>query len=139
MVITYEQRMGYDLFMDVIQNSDVQISATSDFKIASGSANLSQAIINRVRTMVGELDLHPYYGCRLPSLIGTTPNAFTLQLARQYIREALIQEPRVAEILSIDVTYSNSLKNELKIEVQVLPIETEEPLNIIWPFFITGE
>lgn len=138
-MITNEERLGYDVLMDIGIQDDIQISSQSDFKIATGIINLGQAIINRLRTGVGELELHPDYGCRLNTLIGTIANDFTLALARQHIREALLQEPRINTINSITTGFTDGLKNVIQCEIQVTPIESEEPLNIIYPFFITGE
>lgn len=138
-MVTNIERMGKDVLMNIGIDDDVLISSTSDFKIAEGTANIAQAIINRLRTNVGELNLHPDYGCRLNTLIGTVANDFTLNLARQHIREALLQEPRIKTIDRIKTEFTNSTRNVIQCEIQVTPIDSEEPLNLIYPFFITGE
>jgi len=138
-MVTAEERMGQDILMDIGINDDVLISSTSDFKIAFGTTNLAQAVVNRLRTAVGELELHPDYGCRLATLIGTIANEFTLNLARQHIREALLQEPRIKTINKITTTFTDASKNVIQCEVLLTPIDSEVPLNIIYPFFITGE
>ena len=139
MVITEDQRLGSDILLDYNDTDDIQISSRSDLKLVIGRNNLRQAIINRIRTQVGELSLHPNYGCRLPSLIGQNPTPYTLTLAKQYIREALLQEPRVESIVDIKVYYLDALKTTLQLEITVLPSTSAEPLNIVYPYFITGE
>jgi phage baseplate assembly protein W len=138
-MVTNEERLGKDVMMDMGITDDILISSQSDFKIATGNINLGQAIINRLRTGVGELELHPNYGCRLNTLIGTVANDFTLALARQHIREALLQEPRIKSINKITAGFTDGLRNIIQCEIQITPIESEQPLNIIYPFFITGE
>jgi len=139
MAVTFEQRLGIDILLNVVSTDDTEIGANNDFKQAIGTSNLNQAIINRIRTIRGELTLHPDYGSRLPNLIGTIPNEFTLGLARQHVREALLQEPRIDTIDSISVTYTDSSMKVLSIDIIVTPINSEEPLNIVFPFGLTGE
>lgn len=138
-MVTEEERLGKDVFINYPDDDDLKISSTSDLTAVTGRMNLTQAIVNRLRTAPGELTLHPDYGCRLVLLIGTVPNEFTLNLAKQHIREALLQEPRVKTIDSIKTSFSDSSKKVMECEIEVTPIDSEQPLNIIYPFFMTGE
>ena len=138
MVDIAQARLGVDLLIQHATD-DVRISSGNDFKIIQYQDNLSQAVISRVKTLRGELELHPDYGSRLPLLVGQVPNDFTLQLARQHVREALLQEPRIKSIDSIKVSYVNVLKDTMQVDIMVTPIDSEQTLNIIFPYFITGE
>jgi len=138
--ITNEQRLGIDIRIDSGQTEDLLVGSSSDFKTVSGNDNLAQAIVNRLRTAVGELELHPNYGSRLPSLIGTNPDDFTLPLARQHIRESLQQEPRIKNTgTKVRANFTDANKTVINCEIKVVPIDSEVAINIIWPFFITGE
>lgn len=137
-MVTYEERLGKDVMVD-FDIDDVKISASNDLTIAEGETNLAQAVVNRLRTNVGELELHPNYGSRLATIIGEPPTDFTLNLAKRHIREALLQEPRIQTINSIKTSYTDDLRNVIQAEIEITAIESEQPLNIIWPIFITGE
>jgi len=137
-MVTVEERMGIDVRMDLEDTDDILIDSRSDFKKRTGLDNLKQAVINRIRTQIGELTLHPDYGSSLPSLIGTNANDFTTQLAKQHIREALLQEPRISSIDDVEVTFADNLKTTLTCEITVTPIDSFESLNIVFPFVLLG-
>jgi phage baseplate assembly protein W len=85
--------------------SDLQVSPTGDLVIVSEEPNLAQAIINRLRTIEGELYEieHPTYGSRLYDFIGELNNDLTRNRIRNYIKSTLMKEPRIKEIVKITV------------------------------------
>lgn len=91
------------------------ISPTGDLVIVSEEPNLAQAIINRLRTIEGELYEieHPTYGSGLYDFIGELNNDITRNRIRNYIKSTLTKEPRIKEISKISVksliiNYSNN-------------------------------
>lgn len=91
------------------------VSPTGDLVIVSKEPNLAQAIINRLRTIEGELYEieHPTYGSKLYDFIGELNNDITRNRIRNYIKSTLIKEPRIKEISKITVksliiNYSNN-------------------------------
>lgn len=138
-MVTVQERLGTDIMLNLIDSNDLEISSKSDFKTVFGYENLKQAIIVRLLTGIGEQTLHPAYGCRLSTLIGTNATEFTIPLARQYIREALLQEPRISTIDDITVTFTDDLMTIMRCEIIATPIDSFEPLNIVFPFFLIGE
>jgi phage baseplate assembly protein W len=98
--------------------SDLLVSPTGDLVIVSEEPNLAQAIINRLRTIEGELYEieHPTYGSRLYDFIGELNNDLTRNRIRNYIKSTLMKEPRIKEIVKITVkslifNHSNSINN----------------------------
>ena len=94
------------------------VSPTGDLVIVSKEPNLAQAIINRLRTIEGELYEieHPSYGSKLYDFIGELNNDITRNRIRNYIKSTLIKEPRIKEISKITVksliiNYSNNNNN----------------------------
>ncbi|HET9807338.1 MAG: DUF2634 domain-containing protein [Deltaproteobacteria bacterium] len=85
--------------------SDLVVSPTGDLVIVSEETNLAQAIINRLRTIEGELYEieHPTYGSRLYDFIGELNNNITRNRIRNYIKSTLMKEPRIKEITKITV------------------------------------
>lgn len=171
--------------------SDLVVSPTGDLVIVSEEPNLAQAIINRLRTIEGELYEieHPTYGSRLYDFIGELNNNITRNRIRNYIKSTLMKEPRIKEIVKITVksliinhsnnnnnisnyhnhriknnnytdnklevidettTFSaNKLTKEesaaadsyrslhtVIIDITVIPIDQEIPLNLVFPFYL---
>ena len=130
-----EENLGRDIYLT--PDADLKINSKDDLSQIRYYDNLTQAIINRLRTSFGELELHPDYGCRLNELIGTNPNDLTLSLAEMHTREALLQEPRIDEIISIVPTFREGTTDTvIDIDVVVKPIMQLETLNLIYSVFI---
>lgn len=129
-----EENYGRDIFLN--SNNDIVISTKQDLTQVSSVENLKQAIINKLRTQKGEISLNPNYGGRLQELIGTNANDLTLSTAKMNVREVLLQEPRIQEIVSITPKFSNREKTIIEIGIIVIPIVNIEPLNLVYPLFL---
>ena len=182
--------MGTDLqLQEKGLGSDLLVSPTGDLVIVSEEPNLAQAIINRLRTIEGELYEieHPTYGSRLYDFIGELNNDLNRNRIRNYIKSTLMKEPRIKEIIKITVksliinhsnnnisNYSqhkiknnNYMDNKLEvidettfsadklakeesaaaadmyrslntviIDITVISIDQEVPLNLVFPFYL---
>ena len=126
-----------DLF-DKTLGSDLTISPGGDLETVGDEYNLGQAIINRLKTRQGELaDLgHSLYGSRLYELIGEPNNERTRELARLCTREAIAQDPRVKEIVSIIIEVPKDDPHRIDINISVLPIGSTTLLNVVFPFYL---
>lgn len=108
-----------------------------DFSLSSGVDNLRQAIEIRLLTPRGELAAlgHPDYGSRLPDLIGRPNTETNRNLAKLYVIEALQQEPRVQEIVAVDVMTVPGARHLIRILLSVRPIGEQTPIDL-GPFTI---
>lgn len=133
-----EAYAGKDIKMDM-EKQDIQINFKNDLRVINYYDNLSQAIINRLKTKQGELTLHPDYGSQLHLLLGKAGNSLILSEAKQYVREALLQEPRIKTINSIKTSFKNNSNRQIiVIEISITPIGPEgDPLDLIWSYFLT--
>jgi len=134
-----KQMLGRDLKLaDEELGSDLALGPTGDLEMIGDEYNLSQAIINSLRTRRGELsDLgHPNYGSRLYELIGEPNNERTRNLARIYASECITRDPRVQEVMDITVETSRDNPHRFDIDVTVLPIGSSTALNIVFPFYL---
>lgn len=125
-------QLGVDLKLN--EDNDLVFGSNDDFVTVSGNNNLSQAIINRLRTGIGELRLHSLYGSRTKILLGEKNINSALALVRQATREALNQEPRISQINSIIAQFKDN--STINLSVTVTPIGEETTLNIVYPFFL---
>jgi phage baseplate assembly protein W len=140
-----EELLGMDLKLRIDMRpehtglgADLFVNARGDLKTSAGRENLGQAILHRLMTRRGELaDLgHPGYGSRLHELIGEPNNERTRDLLRLYMKECLSQEPRIKEVLSLKVSVPKENAFAVLVEISVIPIKSNVPMNIIFPFYL---
>jgi phage baseplate assembly protein W len=118
--------------------ADFGMNRNGDLDLVSGRYNLGQALLHRLLTRVGELgDIgHPDYGSRLHELIGRPNNEETRELVRLYIKECISQEIRVQDIISIRITVPPDDRHTVLADITVLPIYTNHPMNLVFPFYL---
>jgi phage baseplate assembly protein W len=104
----------------------------TDLGAVSGRENLGQALILRLLTRRGALTPlgHPDYGSRLMDLIGQLNNETTRNLARLYTIEAVSQEPRVRQLLDLEVDTASGSPETVRISFSVLPLDDDAPLGV---------
>jgi phage baseplate assembly protein W len=96
-----------------------------------------QLLANRLKTQRGELASlgHPDYGSRHHELIGQPNTERTRNLIKLYVLEALGREPRVEKVLGVAVYAPHDPpRDQVRIELDVLLIEEDNPLNFVVPF-----
>lgn len=140
-----EELLGTDLKL-LVENHpeymglgvDLSVNKRGDLQTVSGRENLGQAIMHRLLTRRGELgDLgHPDYGSRLHELIGEPNNERTWDLVRLYAKECISQEPRVQDIISLTVNVYKDNLHAVILDITVLPIKSNVPMNVVFPFFL---
>jgi phage baseplate assembly protein W len=109
-----------------------------DLDTLGGVDNLVQALLLRFLTPQGELAAlgHPNYGSRLHELIGELNTEATRNRAKLFTLQALADEPRVAKVLSVGVTTERKNPTRIDINVKLLGISSDTPLNLVFPFFL---
>ncbi|MDQ3916560.1 MAG: hypothetical protein M3323_14715 [Actinomycetota bacterium] len=108
-----------------------------DLATLAGTDNLVQALVLRLLTPAGALaDLgHPGYGSRLHELIGELNNATNRNRVKMFALQALTSEPRVKEVLSLDVVQARDDRTRVDVKASLATIEGPAPLNLVFPFF----
>jgi phage baseplate assembly protein W len=111
-----------------------------DLDTWSSVDNLVQVLFLRFLTPAGELAIlgHPNYGSRLHELIGELNTETNRNRAKLYVLQVLAAEPRVQEVLSVKVTQSKRDRTQMDIDVSLLAIDSDTPLNLVFPFFLEG-
>jgi phage baseplate assembly protein W len=134
---------GSDLFTTVRRppapGDDLQHPA-KDLERLAALDNLKQALLLRFLTRVGELAPlgHPTYGSRLFDLIGDLNNESNRNLAKLYVIQTLSAEPRVKQIRSVKVTPDKSERTQINIDVSLVTIDQDNPLNLVFSFSLQG-
>jgi phage gp46-like protein len=111
-----------------------------DLDTLSTLDNLQQALLLRFMTHQGELTQlgHTGYGSRLHELIGELNTETTRNRAKMYTLIALADEPRVAQVLSVDVVTDPADRGRINITARLLPLHADTPVNLVFPFFLGG-
>src|SRR5262249_45927818 len=144
------QRLGSDLWLlDPLDRGDDRTSRGDlratlrqgvDLATLSGVDNLSQALLIRLLTPSGALaDLgHPEYGSPLYPRIGELNSETNRNRAKLFTLEALAQEPRISQVLSISVTTDRQANpTRITIAVAAEVAESKQVLNLVFPFFLS--
>jgi phage baseplate assembly protein W len=96
-----------DLQLEFPDGGDIDLAwPAGEATTVSGALNLVQALTMRLLVHRGELSglSHPRYGSRVRELIGQPLTRPNLDLLRRHVRVALLDDPRVREIVSLHVT-----------------------------------
>lgn len=109
----------YGIDIDLSVDGDIVFSNNlDDVRTSRGDANLRQAIIMMLRTISNEVTLSPELGTPLNTLIGTK---FTQQGATYIavkIREALVRDSRIADVL--DITVESDVPSAITISMKII-------------------
>ena len=119
-----------DLALDPLQP---RAGEPADLAVAAGGNALRQALLLRLLTPLGSLAPlgHGDFGSRLHELLGGVSTPTTRQLARAYVLRAVRADPRVAEILSLEVAEPDQLaQDRLLVTLLVRPRDGSDPVAL---------
>ena len=131
--------LGTDLRLrESEQGADLALASNGDLATVSHEYNLGQAILSRLRIRRGELrDLgHNRLGSRLYDFVGEPNNETTRERIKTAVRETLLDEPRISQIVKVEVRQSKEERDRVDVDISIIPIGQETPLNIVMPFFL---
>ncbi|MFL5542116.1 MAG: GPW/gp25 family protein [Longimicrobiaceae bacterium] len=111
-----------------------------DLETVAGVENLQQALLLRFLTPLGDLAPlgHPRYGSRLFELIGELNGETSRNRAKLYVLQALAEEPRVAEVLSVSVGVHPAVREQIEIRVALVALREAAVLNLVFPFSLAA-
>jgi phage baseplate assembly protein W len=101
------------------------MTANGDFAVVSGTANLVQAIKNRVDTEAGDLIFHPDYGSKVRRLIGAVNGPTASLLAAQYAKSAVQADSRINKVTKATAEVSGDVVS-VTIEAEAISGRTIE-------------
>jgi phage baseplate assembly protein W len=131
--------LGTDLRLkESEQGADLALAPNGDLATVSNEYNLAQAIVARLRIRRGELrDIgHNRLGSRLYDFVGEPNNEATRERIRNAVRETLREEPRISQVINVNVKTSDEDRDRVDVKITIVPIGQEVPLNIVMPFYL---
>jgi hypothetical protein len=109
--------LGVDIYLGPI-NQDM-LPWTGDFQLISGYQNLALSLGRRLQTALTTLIYHNNFGSRIPPEVGAIADAAVAGVLEAYTESALLADPRVSRIVSIEVRLLTGSGFDIK--SQVLP------------------
>lgn len=117
-----DQRNRFDIPIDTANGS-------TDVKLVRGKANLVQAITQRVRTERGHDPLFSRFGMR--RVVGLSIPAIDQEMIRFRISEAILADPRIVAVRSIELSRSSPLDTvDAEVSCEALSLSGTQPVTI---------
>jgi phage gp46-like protein len=116
------------------------VGSSGDLTLAIGNDNIVQALSLRLRVRKGELAPlgWPDYGSRLHELIGEPDLARTRLKAQVFARDAVGADPRVKQVVAVDVVAIPGERSLLRLAMSVLLIDEPTPLDLVFDLALEG-
>ena len=116
-----------DLRLIFPAHDEADLAVGRGAETVSGIDNLVQAL--KLRLLIDRGDLaalgHPRYGTRLRELLGETMDRANRELVRRYVRQAIMADPRVAEVVSVTVTPREPDRGALDVFAAIVAVTGE--------------
>ncbi|HWR26545.1 MAG TPA: GPW/gp25 family protein [candidate division Zixibacteria bacterium] len=113
----------------------MQINSQGGINVSSQEKKIKESILIILGTQYGERVMRPKFGCNLKSLLFAPNNTGTANLARHYVEEGLTRwESRI--ILDEVIVENDYSQGRLMIHIQYRIKSTNEPGNLVYPFYL---
>ena len=116
-------------------SSDGFISSNGDIGLVSELDNAEQAIRNRLLTRLGTYPtIDTDYGSEVHEVLGEKINQSLISELEVYIENCMLEEPRVYEILGLDITIEGHDALHLQLQLQLVDgseVGFEETINTL--------
>lgn len=129
MIARRDDELKTDLRLEFGDDGSVDLQWSGGrVETVGGGQNLIQALTMRLLVYRNEIAGlgHPRYGSRVRELIGRPLTRANLDLLRRHVRNALKQDPRVREVLSLHVTPRTDTPGAVDVAARVLATSAVE-------------
>ncbi|UVI27387.1 GPW/gp25 family protein [Paenibacillus spongiae] len=126
-------------FLGVGWNFPVVVNGASGrIALATHEQDIEQAIRIILFTAKGERVMRPDFGCGIHNYVFASLNTATIGLMESSVREALIRwEPRIiVKGVTVSQDPSALALGKLLIDIQYVVRSTNEPYNLVYPFYL---
>ena len=116
-------------------SSDGFITSDGDIGLVTELDNAEQAIRNRLLTRLGTYpSIDTDYGSEVHLVLGEKINAAMISELRVYIENCMLEEPRVYEVLDLDISVVEHDSLHLQLQLQLVDgseVGFEETINTL--------
>lgn len=111
------------------------VTSDGDIGLVAELDNAVQAIRNRLLTRLGTYpSIDTEYGSEIHNILGEKLNNETISELEVYIQDCMLEEPRVYEITSLDITVMDKDSLRLQLQLQLVDgsdVGFEETINTL--------
>lgn len=124
-------------FLGVGFHFPIQVDrATGKMKTVSLEEDIRQSIPIILMTRKGERVMRPDFGCNIYDYAFDTTDYTTLVQMQNAVRDALVRwEPRITDI-KVHIDNSQEQEGTLFIEISYRVRSTNNPFNLVYPYYI---
>jgi phage baseplate assembly protein W len=117
----------------------LRTDATGSIALVAETQELEEAMRLILGTAFGERPMRPDFGCGIHDLVFAGADASTAGRIEHEVRAALLRwEPRV-EVMSVTVTFDDDDPGLLYIDIAYRTTRTNDPRNLVFPFYVIPE
>jgi len=117
----------------------LKTTATGAIALVSGDEEIREAIRLILSTAPGERPMRPDFGCGIHAHVFAPANATTSGLISYEVKNALTRwEPRI-DVRNVSVTVDRAVEGTLYIDVNYVLKGTNDPRNLVFPFYTIPE
>jgi phage baseplate assembly protein W len=110
--------------------------ATGRIRTVSYEEDIKEAVYLIMMTKMGERMMLPDYGCRISDFVFDTMDYSTIvQLQNEITNALILWEPRVIEV-EVEIEPDEAAVGKLNISVSYVVRVTNNPFNLVYPYFI---
>lgn len=133
-----DQRSSVKAFLGTGWKFPVEVDrATGRIRMSSHEESIRESIRIIIGTRLGELPMHPDFGCRIRDYAFETVDYTLLYSMKTEVEHALIRwEPRITEIHA-EVSDEQIDSGLLSIQVSYVVRATNNQYNLVYPFYIS--
>jgi phage baseplate assembly protein W len=113
----------------------LRIDVAGGVVLSDGERKLEESIRLILSTAIGERPMRPEFGCAIHDFVFATSEDATMAEIAMAVREALARwEPRI-QVIDVEVAPDGDEPELLWIDVRYAPCDTNNPRNLVVPFY----
>ena len=110
---------------------------TGKVRTSSDEEDIREAIRIILGTQPGERPMSPHFGCNINSFVfGTTDYTSITMMKHEVVNSLTMWEPRIRDI-AVEIVRAPEDDGVLLIEISYVVRSTNNPFNLVYPFYIT--
>ncbi len=113
------------------------MALTGKVRTSSDEEDIREAIRIILGTQPGERPMSPHFGCNINSFVfGTTDYTSITMMKHEVVNSLTMWEPRIRDI-AVEIVRAPEDDGVLLIEISYVVRSTNNPFNLVYPFYIT--
>jgi phage baseplate assembly protein W len=114
----------------------MRVGPTGGFALVSGDEEIAESMRLILSTSPGERPMRPDFGCPIHDHVFAPADSATIGMIGYEVRNSLLRwEPRI-DVIDVKVSQDDSQPTLLYIDVTYAIRDTNDPRNLVFPFYV---